>query len=114
MLRALFPIALALVLALTSVSMAVARGQVAAGERIVICTGAGLVTIEIDAEGNPVGPVHICPDCALGLIAAAATPSVVVARPAPRAADPLPVSAPAALFVQSARSPPVRGPPLAV
>ncbi|WP_092884684.1 DUF2946 family protein [Roseicitreum antarcticum] len=54
---------LALVLAATSVSMAVARQQAAAGMTVVICTSVGLETITLDADGNPVGPVHLCPLC---------------------------------------------------
>ena len=64
--------ALALILVLTSGAMAVARGQTMAAGSIVICAGAGPVSIPVDAEGNPTGPAHICPDCALGLLDAAA------------------------------------------
>ncbi len=61
---------LALAVALTSVTMALARGQMrdAAGS-VIICSGAGVVSIQLDADGNPVGPVHVCPDCALGALA---------------------------------------------
>ena len=63
---------LALTLALTSAAMAAARGQTMAAGSVVICTGSGAVTMQVDADGQPVGPVHICPDCALSLLEAAA------------------------------------------
>ena len=69
-LRPLSAILLALCLVVTAESMALARGQATAAGEIVICTGAGLVTVAVDAEGDPVAPAHICPDCALSLIAA--------------------------------------------
>lgn len=72
---------LALVVALTSGTMAVARGQVRSGDRIVICSGLGIVTVEVDAQGNPVGPVHICPDCALSFLAHLDTVAPSVLRP---------------------------------
>ena len=64
--------ALALILVLTSGAMAVARGQTMAAGSIVICAGGGPVSIPVDADGNPTGPAHICPDCALSLLDAAA------------------------------------------
>ncbi|WP_417249351.1 hypothetical protein [Celeribacter sp.] len=60
----------ALLLIVTSQSMAVARGTMtdAAGE-MVLCTGTGPVTVLYDENGEPLGPSHICPDCALSVIA---------------------------------------------
>ncbi len=62
--------ALALVIAATSQQFAAARGVAmsAAGE-VVLCTGQGLVTVTLDDQGNPIGPVHICPDCVLSVMA---------------------------------------------
>jgi hypothetical protein len=54
---------LALVVVLTNMQMAVGRAQAAAVDRVVICSGYGVMTIDLDADGNPVGPVHLCPDC---------------------------------------------------
>ena len=66
---------LALLVAITSQQLAVARGMAmtAAGEAV-LCTGQGTVTITLDDQGNPMGPVHICPDCALSLMAAVDAP----------------------------------------
>lgn len=61
MLTALF---LSLVLAVASVSMAVARGQAPMAGTIELCTEDGVVSVVLDAKGNPVAPhVHLCPDC---------------------------------------------------
>lgn len=61
---------LAVLLALTSVQMAVARGSAAPAGTMVLCVGGGVVTVSVDAEGNPTGPVHLCPDCVMSLIVA--------------------------------------------
>lgn len=64
---------LSLVLALASLTMAVARGQMRAGQgaglTVVICSGYGITSIQVDAQGNPVGPVHPCPECLAGFLA---------------------------------------------
>lgn len=45
--------------------MAVARGQ--SHHEMVICSGYGMVTITLDADGNPVDAVQPCPDCLITL-----------------------------------------------
>ena len=59
---------LALLIAVTSQQMAMARGTMkdAAGQ-VVLCTGHGIKTVTIDHNGDPIDVVHICPDCALTL-----------------------------------------------
>lgn len=73
MIRAL-TLTLALLIAVTSQQMAMARGVMydAAGQ-VVLCTGQGTQTVTVDHSGNPIEVVHICPDCALTLVAAVAT-----------------------------------------
>jgi len=66
-LRSFISVLLALVLALTSQSMAVARGASAATGQMVLCTGSGPVAIYLDADGNPTSAPHICPDAALNI-----------------------------------------------
>lgn len=68
MTRGLSSLLLALVLALTSQSMAVARGATAASDRIVLCTGTGPMAIYVDAEGKPTHAPHICPDSTLHVL----------------------------------------------
>ena len=62
--RSFAALLLSLVLAVASVSMAVARGQRPMGATIALCTEAGTVTVTLDTSGNPLaaGP-HLCPDC---------------------------------------------------
>ncbi|WP_421905033.1 hypothetical protein [Mameliella sp.] len=63
-LRTSIGILLAMVLAFTGLSAAYARGQADPAGSIVICRGLTVVTILVDAEGQPVEPPHICPDAA--------------------------------------------------
>ncbi|MFT6607055.1 MAG: hypothetical protein ACJA2X_002258 [Halocynthiibacter sp.] len=65
--RPLTAILLALMLLATTGAMASARGTMrdAAGQ-MVLCIGTGSVTVNVDADGQPIKAGHICPDCALG------------------------------------------------
>lgn len=67
MMRLICALVLSLMLGLTSVTMAVARAQAPAVSQITICSGYGVVTLSVDAEGNPTGGVHHCPLCVLGM-----------------------------------------------
>jgi hypothetical protein len=93
MLRSLAALALSLMLALTAGAFAVARGQGAVAGWAEICTGSGPVMLARDAEGNPTGGAHICPDAALFLSAGGPAALPPRAAPAPRrvaaAAEPL-------------------------
>jgi hypothetical protein len=61
---------LALLIAVTSQQMAMARAVTKDAQgQVILCTGQGPLTVTLDAQGNPIGPVHICPDCALTLMA---------------------------------------------
>ncbi len=113
--RAIRPLAalvLSLMLAFTGVGLAAARGQAMSGGTVVLCSGAaGAVTVTLDAHGKPTGPAHICPDMALGLIAALVTPDPALIIPATARAEHLfalpsgPVQA-LSRPVASARGPP--------
>lgn len=111
--RALSLIGLVLVLATGSVTMAMARHQARAVDQIVICSGYGFVTISVDAEGNPTGPILPCPDMVPAVMAAAGGSSLPLFAP-PRTLAPAhftqhiakaPVSA--APVPRPARAPPV-------
>lgn len=67
--RSVFALLLALIVALSSVTMATARHQARASDRVVLCTGMGMVTLALDDRGNPVGPMLPCPDCTPPLLA---------------------------------------------
>ena len=60
-----------LVLALTGYQMAAARAQPVPVGQMVICTGLGLVTVMVDAQGQPTGESHVCPDGLATLFVAA-------------------------------------------
>lgn len=57
---------LALVVALSSVTMAAARHQPRAMEQVMLCSG---MMVEVDAQGDPVGPQLPCPECTPALAA---------------------------------------------
>jgi len=73
-LRPYLALCLALLLTLTSQTMAIARGTPAPVGQAILCTGTGPVTVLVDAEGAPTGQVHICLDCALSILAGVTPP----------------------------------------
>lgn len=111
MLRVLSAIGLAVTLALTSVGLAVARVQPPMTEWIEICGSAGGDTLIVDAQGRPVGPTHLCPDC-IAAVAALHLPHSATMPAAPAASSQLgrpdahPQSCGAPPPVPSARGPP--------
>ncbi|MCC5993061.1 MAG: hypothetical protein JJT99_11100 [Rhodobacteraceae bacterium] len=79
-LRHISALMLACALALASVGFVQARHHAADAQTLVICSGYGLITITIDADGNPVEQTMPCPDCTLVLYAMLAEPAPVLAR----------------------------------
>ncbi len=65
---------LALMLTLTSVSMALARGDMAVHGAMILCIGGVQVSVAIGPDGAPVLDEHICPDCVIGALALASDP----------------------------------------
>ncbi len=78
LLRISLAFALAGMMVLTSLSVAVARGQAQPMGSVEICQGLTVVRVTLDSEGQPVSPVHLCPDV-LGTLFA---PPAVVFVPA--------------------------------
>ena len=76
-LRSYLAALLALVMVLTSQTMAVARGMELPSGEMVLCIGDGSVTVYVDADGQPVDAPHYCPDCAAAGSPAVLTPSFV-------------------------------------
>ena len=68
-LKPLLTVALCLIVLATSVTQALARGQMATGRMVQLCAGGQVVSVMMDAQGNPVDRSHQCPDC-LALTAA--------------------------------------------
>lgn len=102
----------AAMLVVTSQSMAVARGMTrdAAGAMI-LCTGSGSVTVYYDENGEPIGPSHICPDCAIGF-ADAVDAEVVLPAPLFVARDVEIVHVARVFWIAPAQAPNARGPPV--
>lgn len=65
--RALRALLLSLILAVSGLTTAGARGRMASPEILVLCTGGGLVTVVHDAPGEPAAGAHTCPECVLSL-----------------------------------------------
>jgi hypothetical protein len=110
-LRPLLSCILAVVLLVSAVAAGAARGQTRVAGQIVICSGAGVVTLWVDADGQPVPHQSACPDCVMTALAAVwAGPAGPVVplhalRAEPRArADAADLSARRVM-------PPARGPP---
>ncbi len=112
--RHLAALILAALLALTSQTVAVARGLAGVpGITVVLCGDDHRTAIRIDQRGKPLGPAHRCPDCPAPV--ARCPPPAAPAPPAPPAAGraallPAEVQAPRPLPLV----PPARGPPALV
>lgn len=113
LLRPLIALFLALTITLTSGAMAVARGNARAGMgMITLCTGYGPQQVTVDKDGQPVGPAHFCPDCAL---AAFFLPGAPTGTPAVRLVESrlsVRPDIPSSLAIETA-TPQARGPPVA-
>lgn len=85
MIRSLISATLLLAMVLTSAAMAVARSShdVASGT-MVLCTGSGPISVQMDADGQPIGPVHFCPDCALAFFVSTPDPQTCAIVPVTR------------------------------
>ena len=65
--RALSALLLSLILAVSGLTAAGARGRMASPEILVLCTGDGLVALAHEAPGEPAAGAHACPECVLSL-----------------------------------------------
>lgn len=109
--RPLAGLLLALCLSLTSVSLAVAHVQPPMSQWVELCGTEDGATIAVDADGRPVMPLHLCPDC-IAAFAAMDLPQAppLPARPLTRAEPLAPVGS-VPQILQSAPVPAARGPP---
>jgi hypothetical protein len=73
--RSLLACLLSLVLAVTGLQAASARGHATPVGAVELCLGATVVTVLVDASGTPVEHVQLCPDGALLLFAATGSAS---------------------------------------
>ncbi len=111
-LRPILGLLLALLMAVTSVTMAVARGQSPmSSQEVELCIAGSAQTVSVDASGKPITPRHPCPECTLGMTAFTLVEATApLLRPATRTTTLRPAFAPAAasLTAPAARA---RGPP---
>ncbi len=73
-LRRYIAVTMALVLVLTGHSMAIARGMPGVAGYAEFCISESAVMVPVDADGNPTGPAHVCPDISFALMIAVAPP----------------------------------------
>ena len=66
--RSTLVLILSALMVLTSLSMAVARTAPDAAGQMVLCSGEGSVVVRVDEDGQPIGPAHYCPDCAMSAL----------------------------------------------
>jgi hypothetical protein len=69
--RYFYPVLAALlvvVVAATSVTVAVARAQPRVADEVVICSGYAVMTVYLDAQGNPVSQPLPCPEATLAVL----------------------------------------------
>jgi len=65
---------LGLVLAMTSVSMAVARGGMSLSGSMILCIDATQQVVPLGPDGTPQDTQHPCPDCTMGAMALSEVP----------------------------------------
>ncbi len=111
--RSLQAVFLSIVLAITSIGFAVARGETPdIGREMVICTGYTMIVVTIGPDGQPVEKTQICPD-ALSIFADSTFLPAVDERVWQVSAI-VPVSGAITWLSQSTLTPLARGPPLDV
>jgi hypothetical protein len=76
---------IALVVGLASIGVGAAQGHAPPAGVVVICAGGDIVTVRVDAQGEPVETQRPCPDCVLVLHALPGMPPICPCRPVPRA-----------------------------
>lgn len=110
--RAFTALALILSLLASAFATASARGAMAGTLDMVICTGQGMATIQVNAKGDPVEPRETCPDCVMTL--AVPLPSMTDIAPQQHQLAALIWTAPSAIWItRSTVTPSARDPPSA-
>lgn len=113
MMRTASALLLSLLLAVTAAGFGMARGQARIAGEVVLCQNGVAVSVAVDAQGNPVAPPHLCPDCVVAALAALAVPDAGASRPDLRLIElsgggHIASLSPVAVPVTRARDPPAR------
>ncbi|WP_297772364.1 hypothetical protein [uncultured Roseovarius sp.] len=102
---------LCLLMALTSQSLAVARGVEQPVGQIVLCTGTGPTAVPVDRHGQPLAMPHVCPECLPGFAVLFTEPDLpLIWQRQARRADAVPTAPHRAALMRPAsvaRAPPV-------
>lgn len=112
MMRFVFAPLLAAILALTSVTLAVAQHSNVGVMTVTLCSDMGEQTVTLDAQGKPVQSGHVCPDC-VAAIAAQDVPQAL-ALPMPPLVGQIekPLAYAAVVLTRTETPAHARGPPL--
>lgn len=110
-LRVLLSFVLTLMLAVTSVTTAVAHARTIGAVELELCDAhGGTATVLLDAAGNPIADPHHCPDCLAATPAPGGAPADLPARPLTRS-EPHVCALPIPVEDEAAPEPAARGPP---
>ena len=111
-LRPISALMLALTMVISTIGFGIAHGQPQVTGQMPLCTGHGIVTVEIDADGQPVERIGICPDFAASILdLQIAAPIVAEAPPTRTTLAGLPVQRVLRL-AEKPRNHPARAPPV--
>ena len=70
----------ALLIAVISQQLSMSRGMTKDAQgQVILCSGQGPVVVTLNGQDNPFGPVSVCPDCALTLMAYSST--IIIVKP---------------------------------
>lgn len=95
-----------------AMQMRASPGPVGPSGQMVICTGQGPVMVQVGADGQPTGAVHICPDCMVHALSSVLPQSLPVVRAV--SVSMVHIESPDSLVGTHARTTPqARAPPLA-
>lgn len=81
LMRFLLSACLALSLSIAGQAVAASKGTNPVTGVMTLCIGQGVVVVFTDENGQPVSTPHLCPDCALALLAGLAPPDASLAIP---------------------------------
>lgn len=113
MTRAIAAYVLSMILAVTGLSLATARGTAPdIGVEVVICSGVGMTTITLGPDGEPVKQTHLCPDAVALFAATFSVPAL--GEPQIRLLAYLSLPAPVLEGSRDELTPSARGPPVPV
>jgi hypothetical protein len=71
-------VGLMLAMVLTAITVGHARGQAPVAGQMVLCVGTQIVTVSVDADGQPVTVTHACPDGIMALAGPLVPPVALV------------------------------------